>query len=243
MIPTDDYSLFMHSWPWMGLGAGIVLTAIAFTTNLFRSDTTRSRWKDPVFIAWLGAIEYMVHNFEEYGVSVTGEPFAFVHLMERAGMDGVTEGAYLGCNITLVWLVGPALAVLSRRRPALCGAMPLFAAVNGLSHLAYVPSLGYNAGLATSLLLFIPLGAYTTVTFYGRNKPFNWRTYFRTAAVAALYTGCVFFTVRLASSGTLSSSPVLTAFITCATIVCGGLWWLAAHEEVHGAIPKTPSAA
>lgn len=187
---TDGYSLFFHCWPWMGLGAAITLTIIAFTTNLLRSNLSVSRWKDPTFIAWLGAIEYMFHNFEEYGVDFAGRTLEFTYMMNEMGLGAaVTEGAYLGCNIPFVWITGPVLAVLSRRYPALCGAMPIFALVNGLSHVAQLPNVGYNPGVATSIVLFIPLGIYTICTFYGKRKMFSWKTFWLTFGVAGRIHG------------------------------------------------------
>ena len=37
----------MHVWPWMGLGAAVVILILLFGTNLLRSTKTGSRWKDP----------------------------------------------------------------------------------------------------------------------------------------------------------------------------------------------------
>jgi len=40
-------------WPWLCLGGGLALFAVLFTTNAARSTLTVSRWRDPVWLAWL----------------------------------------------------------------------------------------------------------------------------------------------------------------------------------------------
>jgi len=42
------------------------MVAILLTTDTFRSNTTVSRWRDPVWLAWLAAPLYWVHQLEEY---------------------------------------------------------------------------------------------------------------------------------------------------------------------------------
>lgn len=228
---TDGYSLFFHCWPWMGLGAAITLTIIAFTTNLLRSNLSVSRWKDPTFIAWLGAIEYMFHNFEEFGVDFAGHTLGFAYMMNEMGLGAaVTEGAYLGCNIPFVWITGPVLAVLSRRYPALCGAMPLFALVNGLGHVAQLPNVGYNPGVATSIVLFIPLGIYTIYAFYGKRKMFSWKTLWLTLGVAVVYMVCIMGCIGLANASMLTGNVSQLTFITLCTFGVGFLFWLVARN-------------
>src|SRR5690606_10379230 len=61
-------------------------------------------------------------------------------------------------NIPVVWLAGPVAALLGRRRPALALAFFGVPAVNAVAHIApAVADGGYNPGLATALLLFLPL--------------------------------------------------------------------------------------
>ena len=73
---------FMHVWPWMGLGAAIVLIVLLFGTNALRSTEGGPRWKDPTWFAWLAAVAYMIHNVEEYGIDFTGATLAFPQMME-----------------------------------------------------------------------------------------------------------------------------------------------------------------
>ena len=43
---------FYLVWPYMGLGAALLL-ALLLTTDALRSDRTVSRWRDLVWLAWL----------------------------------------------------------------------------------------------------------------------------------------------------------------------------------------------
>ena len=236
---TDGYSLFFHCWPWMGLGAAIVLLILAFATNTLRSDPNKPRWKDPSFVAWIGAIAYMLHNFEEYGVSFTGETLHFANMMGSMVTPDITEWAFLGCNIPLVWIMGPALAALSFKRPELVGAMPVFELVNGLSHTGQMINIGYNPGAATGLVIFIPLGIYTLITFYGKGAgKFAWKYFWLTLAVALFYTACIGIDIVLAYIGVLTGAVMQFLFIASATALTGWLYWRAAKNAKPNAIAE-----
>lgn len=45
---------FTYVWPYMGLGAALLL-ALLLCTNALRSDLTVSRWQDLVWLAWAGS--------------------------------------------------------------------------------------------------------------------------------------------------------------------------------------------
>ena len=65
---------FYTVWPFIGGGGAIVMVAILLTTDTFRSNTTVSRWRDAVWLAWLAAPLYWVHQLEEYSLPVLGLP-------------------------------------------------------------------------------------------------------------------------------------------------------------------------
>jgi hypothetical protein len=67
---------FDHVWPYMGLGAALLL-ALLLTTDVLRSDKTVARWHDLVWLTWLGTLAYLVHHFEEHGVDVRGAEYSF----------------------------------------------------------------------------------------------------------------------------------------------------------------------
>ena len=63
---------FYDVWAFMGAGGAIVMVAIMMTTDTFRSNLTVSRWRDAVWLAWLAAPLYWVHQLEEYSLPVMG---------------------------------------------------------------------------------------------------------------------------------------------------------------------------
>ena len=229
-----DHSLLFQSWPWMGMGAAIVLLILAFFTDTLRSDTSKPRWKDPTWVAWIAAVAYMLHNFEEYAIDLTGQTLGFWKLMEPSNQL-VTEGAYLGCNLPFVWVVGPLMAVLSRKRPALVGAMTAFELVNGLSHIAMMfgamfATPGYNSGAATSVVIFLPLASYTLVRFFGK-KPgkFPISTWLKMLGVSVLYMAVVVSVGLLSNAGLLLGFVPQLMYIVAFTAATGWLWWASAR--------------
>ncbi len=57
---------FYTVWPFIGVGGAIVMVAILLTTDTFRGGTKVSRWRDPMWLAWLAVPLYWLHQFEEY---------------------------------------------------------------------------------------------------------------------------------------------------------------------------------
>ena len=47
-----NYSYFFNIWPWMGLGAAVVVLILLFCTDWLRGDTAKSRWRDPFWLGW-----------------------------------------------------------------------------------------------------------------------------------------------------------------------------------------------
>lgn len=76
----------------------------------------------------------------------------------------------LAVNLIPVWIALPLAAVLSRRHPAvgLTGAGLAFA--NGVTHVAAGFVGGYNSGLVTAAVIFLPLAIWSTIAFFGDGK-------------------------------------------------------------------------
>jgi hypothetical protein len=219
----------------MGLGGAIVLLILAFFTDTLRSDTSKSRWKDPTWIAWLAAVAYMLHNFEEYGIDLTGQTLGFWKLMYSANTL-VTEGAYLGCNLPFVWVVGPVMALLSRKHPMLVGAMTSFELVNGLSHTGMMFKIGYNSGTATSIAIFLPLAIYTLVVFFGKQRgKYPVSAWFKMLGVSIFYMIVVISIGQLSNAGLLLGYVPQMIYIVAFTAVVGWLWWLSARVKSSSA--------
>jgi hypothetical protein len=71
------WSWFDLAWPWIGLVFGAIIFILLFGTQRLRESPAGSRWRDPVWLAWLMSAVYFVHNFEEYGIDALGHAHAF----------------------------------------------------------------------------------------------------------------------------------------------------------------------
>jgi len=172
---------FTRHWPWIGLVFAAVLLMLLFVTDALRSRRDVSRWRDPVWIAWLIAVAYMLHNVEEYGIDANGRAFHFpVTACATFGFDNAAScpllpAFFVAVNIPFVWIVLPVAALWCRRNPAvgLTGAGLLF--TNALSHLGglFTP-MGYSPGTLTAAVIFIPLSVWVLYTFFGNGKLLRW---------------------------------------------------------------------
>ncbi len=158
---------FDMGWPFVGLGGAIVMLAIMLMTNTFRGNATVSRWCDPVWLGWLAAPVYWIHQFEEYSLTVLG----FGHYaIQGAVCKNMGYPAYPDCpiplafyplvNITLMWVGAPLAAYLGRRNLIIGLSFWGMILLNGVAHVAATAALrGYNAGLFSGLF-FIPLSVW-----------------------------------------------------------------------------------
>jgi hypothetical protein len=62
---------FGYVWPYMGMGAALLL-ALLLATDILRSGKTVSSWRDIVRLTGLGMLAYLLHQFEEHGVDING---------------------------------------------------------------------------------------------------------------------------------------------------------------------------
>ena len=157
------------AWPCIGFGGGIAVIVGLFT-NAFRSDTTRSRWRDPVWLSWLMVAAYLLHVMEEYGLHIADGEFQLVTNLRAQGIDamfgGLPSAFFPMVNIIFTWVALPIAAALSRKHPVVGLAGMGFLLVNGLTHLGgslvMGQSLADNFGVVTGVLLFIPLFCWIT---------------------------------------------------------------------------------
>ena len=180
--------MFMHIWPWMGLGSAVVLLIMLFATDVLRSDASVSRWKDPTWIAWLAAVAYMIHNVEEYGLDATGTVLAFPNMMEGL-MGSMPAWTFFLCvNLSLVWVMGPLAAHFSRKYPALCFAMIGVEAINCCTHLPGAIALGsISGGFVTAFCLFLPLTTWAFVGLCGKGKSFGYGALMSFIGIGLIY--------------------------------------------------------
>lgn len=207
---------FMTVWPWIGLGAATVLLIVLFTTDWLQADKAALRWRDLTWIAWLAAVAYMLHNVEEYGLDFTGTTLAFPTTM--AGLLGSMPGEmfFLCVNLSLVWFMGPAAAVLSRRYPALGLGMIGVEAINCFTHIPGALALRTVAGgLVTAVALFLPLVVWAFVGLTGSNRSLRRSTLWGYITIGLLYHIALFATMPLYRAGILDGNGM-------------GLWMLLA---------------
>lgn len=168
----NSYGLFYHVWPWMGLGAAIVMLILVFCTDFLRSDTNKQRLKDPAILAWLGFIVYLLHNFEEFGQDMYGYQLGFTYFINGFTGLNTSAGLSLGCNLSLIWVVTPLAAYFVQRgNLKMAAGMACFSLLNGTGHIMQAIVFGtYNAGLLNSALLCWPLGIWTLYVCFGIEK-------------------------------------------------------------------------
>jgi hypothetical protein len=150
-------------WSFVGLGAAIVLTIFLFATNNLRSTLNTSRWRDPVWLAWLAVPIYLVHQFEEYALhlDLTNGTYKIIEdLMEVQGQI-VPLAHFPVINIAFVWVAVPLAALLCKRNPV-AGLAPYgLIIMNGLMHIGSSIATGTNLienpGGVTGVLIFIPV--------------------------------------------------------------------------------------
>jgi hypothetical protein len=190
---------FTYLWPYMGLGAALLL-ALLLATDLLRGDRTVSRWRDLSWLAWAGTWIYLVHQFEEHGIDAEGGRYAFRGFMcatvgfADLGRCPVPYSFITSVNIACVWLAGPAAALLGRRWPALALSFFSIPAVNAIAHLAPAAIDGaYNPGVVTSIALFLPLSLWAFHVALGDAR-LGWR-----AVIATVVAGVVFHAILMGS--------------------------------------------
>lgn len=202
-----SYSLFYHVWPWMGLGAAIVMLILIFGTNFLRSNLNKSRMKDPSILAWLGFVVYLFHNFEEFGLDLYGHQLGFAYIVN--GIIGVqtTEGLSLGCNLPLIWVATPLAAYFVQKgNTKMASAMACFSLLNSTGHIVQGLAFGmYNPGILNAALMSWPLGIWT-IYVCSRYENQSKKVFFRHFLAAVAYH------IVLISSGAGLITGVLNEF-------------------------------
>ena len=157
---------------WMKVGAFIapVLLFFAFHSRTANSPRVLS---DATLMACMLTASYLVHQVEEHWVDLMGRSYPLYDFLNTviadvAGEDryGVlTPSAIFYVNAGMVWTVGFTSILASPKHVFPAIAMAGLMIVNGGAHvLNAIAYQSYNSGLATGLLLFVPIG----LMFYRR---------------------------------------------------------------------------
>lgn len=165
------------NFPWIGLGGAVILFALMFGTNLLRHDLTLSRWRDPVWLAWFGALAYLIHNAEEYGLDLLGQHHAFPDaLCTNLGLGPfpacpLPHAFFLAVNLPMFWLVAPLAALIARRHPFAGLSVYSVIFINALVHIGpMLATQSYNPGALSALLIFLPASLWVAHTCFGEDK-------------------------------------------------------------------------
>jgi len=145
-------------WMDVGLGGALVISLMLLGGRQASPDLSR----DPVLtLNWILLLVYFLHQFEEHGVDLFGRDYHFMTyantILSGSGLE-LTINSIYRINTLVVWL--PFLiGVWGGRRftwPGVAAAGLVL--VNGISHILMAVSRGeYNPGLATSVLVFLPV--------------------------------------------------------------------------------------
>ena len=145
---------FLHNWMYAGIVAGVFLFAIV--------PLVVGTWSLPLVLVYLLLPVYMVHQLEEHH----DDRFrSWVNGVMFGGRDVLTTPAVVVINVVGVWGVDLAAVYLAAFVDIGLGLIAVYLAlVNGITHIvAAVVKRAYNPGLATSAVLFLPVGLWALV--------------------------------------------------------------------------------
>ncbi len=158
MTFKEYFAWFKRDWAKAGLLVSIFLFAFLFVLV-----------KDSDFVLFLLLLQtplYMLHQAEEYIFPGGFGKFFNMDIMKFDTPDKpLDENFILAINIVLIWIILPFFGLLAAKNYVYGLWIPYFSFFAGLAHIA----LGikarkrYNAGLVVSLLLNIPVGAWSVL--------------------------------------------------------------------------------
>lgn len=225
------WSRFDLVWPWIGLAGAAGLLVPLLATRRLQMPGAGSRWRDPVWLAWLSVAAYLVHQVEEYGVDALGRAHAFPDVFCAT----LGQPPFPGCivppilfpavNVSLVWIVGPALAVLARRRPLV--GMGIFAvmAVNAVVHVVpLIIGRGYTPGMATALLVFAPLCVWIGHACFGPGRLFSRRDLALMLALGVVAHAVLMGSVLAFVRGLIGETALVALQFANAAVLPAVLW-------------------
>lgn len=145
--PRPPNALVQH-WVVAAVYVAVLLTLLA--PLIYRG------WGLGALLIHLCGIAYALHQLEEHW----GDRFRrFVNDRVFGGVDALTINAVWWINVPGVWGLNiAALYAAVDGAPAIGLAAPYLMLVNALVHGLGALRFGYNPGLATAVLLFVPLG-------------------------------------------------------------------------------------
>lgn len=145
----------------------LAMGLLAWSLREQRPGAVGSRWRDPVFLLPLLWPMYLLHQFEEHGFDVHGQRYGFLasmcHSLGFEAVDGCpADPPFIFAVNVIACPVAFLLPYRFRRSRPLLAIVPWgVPLVNAVSHLgAAALDHSLNPGVVTSVLLFLPLGAW-----------------------------------------------------------------------------------
>ncbi len=221
-----QFTWFDHAWPWIGLAISAAMLALLFGADLFRSDTAKSRWHDPVWLAWLAPAAYMLHQTEEYGVTLFGRRFAFPDTLCAANSlppypDCIIPAAtYVGINIPVIWVLGLICGLLAWRHPLMGLGVYGVHSTNWIAHIGDLLATGhYNPGVFTAFLIQLPISLWVIHA--------TWRNpRIRISGLATIFVAGIIYTAVLLGSVKAFVAGQISGNTLVAIQVLNPLWFL-----------------
>ncbi|MGV8997132.1 MAG: HXXEE domain-containing protein [Parvibaculaceae bacterium] len=233
----ETWNWFDLNFPWIGLGIAAILASLLFGTNLLRHNMTQSRWRDPVWLSWLGMLAYLIHNVEEYGLDILGQHHAFPDaLCTNIGLGAypacpVPPAFYLAVNITMFWLVAPLAALLARRYPLAGLSVYSVIFINALVHIApMLATQSYNPGALSALVIFLPLSLWVAHTCFGADK-LSYQTLAWLVATGIIVHVILAGSVLLFTHGFINATTLILTQIVNAGLVLVIPWAGTRHKQ------------
>jgi len=197
------------------VGGAIVMVAILLLTDTFRSDTTVSRWRDPMWLAWLAVPFYWIHQFEEYSLPVIGFDYSIQEMIcEKIGFRPYPDcpiplAFYPVVNIALMWFGAPLAAYVFRRNVLIGLSFWGLLFANGLVHSAGGIAAGaYNTGLWSAAFVFVPFSLWVIYVCAIRG-PYSGKVVAVAYVAGALTHVLLFGGYGLFKAGVISSGGLL----------------------------------
>ena len=167
-LPLGQQAFMVDHWMKIGAFLAPILVFAGFKS---RAESATPWATDVALMAYLLTASYLIHQVEEHWVDLLGRQYPLYEFLNNliATLFGddkygiLTRSGIFYINAGMVWTTG-FLAILTSPKqifPAL--AMAGIMLINGLAHmLNALITIEYNSGLATGLVLFLPL----SIIFY-----------------------------------------------------------------------------
>jgi len=152
---------------WVLVGAGGAFFAIMMLVSGVRV-TVAGRTDALGTAAWFLMLAYLVHQFEEHGIDLAGRTYHFITYANGVLADRypdsetqLTELSIYRINTLLVWVPFLLAIWAGRRFPWVGLAAAGLMLTNSALHISLTFARGeYNPGLATAVVLFLPISLY-----------------------------------------------------------------------------------